>query len=72
MDSRATRIEDAHEDEVLHRRVRALVGGDGIALATAGGGPHLARRLDEYGTRDFVSWYSSGGDDRPDRDADIR
>lgn len=67
-----TRIEDAHEDEVLHQRVRALVGGDGIALATRAVVRTSLRRLDEYGTRDFVSWYSSAGDDRPDRDADIR
>lgn len=65
-----TRIEDAHEDEVLHQRVRALVGADGIALATHAVIRTSLRRLDEYGTRDFLSWYSS--DERPDRDADIR
>ncbi|MCP2193264.1 Glycosyl transferase family 2 [Williamsia deligens] len=67
-----TRIEDAHEDEVLHQRVRGIVGADGIALATNAVVRTSLRRLDEYGTRDFVTWYSSDDRGRPDRDADIR
>ncbi len=67
-----TSIEEADEDQVLQQRVRAITGADGIALAPEAIVYTSLRRLTEYGTGGFVSWYAST--DRTDnrQDTDIR
>ena len=67
-----TRIDEADEDAVLQRRVRAITGARGIALQKKAVVHTSLRRLAAYGTRDYVAWYRS--DDRAalGRDTDIR
>lgn len=67
-------IEHIDEDHVLQQRVRAITGAKGIALAKRALVYTSLRRLNAYGTRDFVSWYNEGKEDRPSigHSADVR
>ncbi|GAA1457893.1 glycosyltransferase [Williamsia maris] len=67
-----TSIEEADEDQVLQQRVRAITGGDGIALAPNAIVYTSLRRLDEYGTQGFVSWYASSDRTATEQNTDIR
>jgi glycosyltransferase involved in cell wall biosynthesis len=63
---------DTDEDLVFHRRVRALVGADGIALAPEAVVRISLRRLHEVGIRDFVAWYGEKERDTTGKKIDIR
>ncbi len=65
-------IGEAHDDEVLHQRVRAVAGGKAIALRQEAVVFTSLRRLSNYGTRDYLTWYRSDDRSTIDRDADIR
>jgi glycosyltransferase involved in cell wall biosynthesis len=67
-----TSIGDVDEDQVLQQRVRAVTGGRGIALRKQAVVRTSLRRLEAYGTKDFVEWYRSDDRSTIDRDADIR
>ncbi|GAA2056957.1 glycosyltransferase [Williamsia deligens] len=65
-------MDDTDEDLVFHRRVRALIGADGIALAQKAVVRISLRRLHEVGLRDFVAWYGEKERDTTGKKVDIR
>lgn len=65
-------MDDTDEDLVFHRRVRALVGADGIALAPKAVVRISLRRLHEVGVREFVAWYGEKERDTTGKKVDIR
>lgn len=65
-------MDDTDEDLVFHRRVRALVGADAIALAQKAVVRISLRRLHEVGIRDFVAWYGEKERDTTGKKVDIR
>ncbi len=65
-------MDDADEDIILQRRVRAITGADGIGLAKNAVVYISLRRLHAFGIKDFVTWYSTKDRDTTGKQVDVR
>ncbi len=65
-------IDDLDEDLTFERRVRAMTGGEGVALAPKAVVRISLRRLHHVGVRDFVAWYGEKNRDTTGKTVDIR
>jgi glycosyltransferase involved in cell wall biosynthesis len=65
-------IDDIDDDLTFERRVRAVTGADGIALAPKAVVRISLRRLHYFGVRDFVAWYGEKNRDTTGKTVDIR
>ncbi|GAA1457896.1 glycosyltransferase [Williamsia maris] len=65
-------MDDADEDIILQRRVRAITGSAGIGLAQKAVVYISLRRLHAFGIKDFVTWYSTKDRDTTGKQVDVR
>ncbi|MGU3293114.1 glycosyltransferase [Williamsia sp. M5A3_1d] len=66
------RIDEANEDDMLQRRVRAITGARGLALAPKAVVYISLRRLKAVGVKEFAAWYGTEERDSTGKQVDIR